>query len=65
MKINTEADLFAALESFKPGDVVKVTVSRPDLGSPTSKSLRLSPKILTIQLKASTAVSISRYLYSP
>lgn len=65
MKINTEADLFQALESFQAGDVVKVTVNRPDLESPTSKKLRLIPITLYVQLKASTSISISQFLYPP
>ena len=55
-KINTEADLFAALEKFKAGDVIKVTVNRPDLESPTSKTWRLTPKVFNIPLWASTSV---------
>lgn len=62
-KINTEADLFAALDNYKPGDVVKVTVNRVELGE-TPNSAKLIPKVLSIQLKASSETSISRYLYS-
>ena len=62
MKINTEADLFAALESFKPGDVVRVTVNRVDLETPNAA--KLTPKVLSIQLRASSEMLISRYLYS-
>mmetsp|Transcript_16099 Transcript_16099/g.24158 ORF Transcript_16099/g.24158 Transcript_16099/m.24158 type:complete len:572 (+) Transcript_16099:211-1926(+) len=63
LKINTEADLFAALESFKPGDVVRVTVNRVELdaSSPTAKLIQ---KTIPIQLKASSEISISRFLYS-
>lgn len=64
MKINTEADLFAGLESFKPGDVVKVTVNRADLEQINSTKLRLIPKTLSIQLRASTDLPASRYLFS-
>eukprot|EP00594_Rhizosolenia_setigera_P012461 CAMPEP_0178964010 /NCGR_PEP_ID=MMETSP0789-20121207/15387_1 /TAXON_ID=3005 /ORGANISM="Rhizosolenia setigera, Strain CCMP 1694" /LENGTH=510 /DNA_ID=CAMNT_0020648633 /DNA_START=96 /DNA_END=1628 /DNA_ORIENTATION=- len=64
MKINTEADLFAALESFKPGDTVKVTVNRADLEQINSTKLRLIPKTLSIQLRASTDLPASRYLFS-
>lgn len=63
-KINTEADLFQALENLKPGDVVKVTVNRVDLESPSSKSLKLVQKTLYIPLKASpTPMSASNYYY--
>jgi S1-C subfamily serine protease len=61
-KISTEADLFAALESFKPGDVVKVTVNRVDLETPSQA--KLTPKVLSITLKASDENAISRYLYA-
>ncbi len=62
-KINTEADLFAALESFKPGDVVRVTVNRVELES-ASPSAKLIQKTISIQLRASSEVAISRFLYS-
>jgi len=58
IKINTEADLFQALESFKAGDVVKVTVNRQNLESSGSKSVRLAPKTLSIQLKASATTNV-------
>ena len=58
IKINTESDLFEALEAFKPGDVVKVTVNRSDLESSGNKSVRLAPKILSIQLKASATMNV-------
>ncbi|GFH55736.1 hypothetical protein CTEN210_12212 [Chaetoceros tenuissimus] len=64
MKINTEADLFQALEMYKPGDVVQVKVMRPDLDVANGKSLRLDSKTLAIQLKASSSVGISQYLYA-
>lgn len=64
MKINTEADLFQALEMYKPGDVVQVKVMRPDLDVANGKSLRLDSKTLAIQLKTSTSVGISQYLYA-
>lgn len=64
-KINTEADLFQALETLKPGDVVKVTVNRVDLESPSSKTLKLVQKTLYIPLKASpTPMSASHYYYN-
>lgn len=64
-KINTEADLFGALESFKPGDFVRVTVNRVELESDlTSPSAKLIQKTISIQLRASVEVNISKYLYS-
>jgi S1-C subfamily serine protease len=64
-KINTEADLFQALETLKPGDVVKVTVNRVDLESPSSKTLKLVQKTLYIPLKASpTPMSASHYYHA-
>ncbi|KAI2506794.1 PDZ domain [Fragilaria crotonensis] len=50
--IETEADLFQALEKFKPGDYVKVTVSRIE---PTGTSLKARDAVLTIQLKAAAS----------
>lgn len=61
MKINTEADLFAALESFKPGDVVKVIVNRVNMETPNTA--KLMPKVLTIQLRSSSELAISNFLY--
>ena len=62
-KINTEADLFAALESMKPGDEVSVTVNRVDIDS--MGTARLTPKVLSITLRASTELTMSKFLYSP
>lgn len=64
-KVNKEGDLFQALEQYKPGDVVKVTINRADLESPNSKSLRLTQKVLSIELKAQAAPPISQYLIIP
>jgi len=55
-EINTEGDLFQALENFKPGDRVKVTVNRLE---PNGNGLIAKEAILTIQLKASPTVSQS------
>lgn len=62
-KINTEADLFEALESFKPGDIVKVTVNRPDLETPNSTKLQLRQKEFNIQLRSSSDTAMARYLF--
>ena len=49
-------------KAIKPGDVVKVTVNRIDLETPSQA--KLTPKVLSITLKASDENAISRYLYS-
>ena len=63
--INTEADLFSALETKKPGDIVKVTVNRV-VGSlvneksnvgPSEVSLKMKEVIIVTHLKASTDVN--------
>lgn len=50
--IDTEADLFQALESFKPGDTIKITVSRVEA---MDNELRLKEVVLNVQLQASTS----------
>lgn len=52
--IETEADLFQALEKYKPGDYVKVTVSRLE---PIGTSLKAREAVLTVQLKAAASPS--------
>lgn len=54
--IDTEADLFKALENFKPGDRVKITVSRLEPSGDTFKSKEF---VLTVQLKASDSLPAS------
>lgn len=49
--INTEADLFQALEDYKPGDMVRITVSRLE---PVELELKAKEVVLTVELKAST-----------
>ena len=64
--ISTEADLFEALEAFKPGDVVRVTVSRVE---PTEGELRAREVVLMIPLKASSDITepprLQQYQYQP
>lgn len=62
-KINTEADLFAALETYQPGDTVQLIVNRVDIDS--TGAAKLTPKLLSIQLKASSEMAISRFYYAP
>lgn len=50
--IDTEADLFQALETFKPGDTIKITVSRVEA---MENELRLKEVVLNVQLQASSA----------
>jgi S1-C subfamily serine protease len=54
--IENESDLFAALETYKPGERVKVTVSRLE---PNGNSFKGKEVILTVLLKASTAMQIA------
>jgi S1-C subfamily serine protease len=64
MKIDSETDLLNALESFKPGVVVKVVVNRPEVeGTPSDPRLIMTTKTLYLQLKASTDISTSHYLF--
>jgi len=55
-RIDTEADLFQALENYKPGDRIKVTVNRPGSESPTSSTIRLKELTLTVQLISSDMI---------
>ena len=64
-KINKEGDLIQALETFKPGDVIKVTINRPDLESPNSTALKLNQKVLSIELKASGSNATPQYILIP
>jgi S1-C subfamily serine protease len=52
MEINTEGDLFQALEKYKPGDRVNVKVNRLE-PAPSGSSLITKEVVLNIQLKAS------------
>lgn len=58
--IDTEADLFQALESFKPGDTIKITVSRVE---PTEQALRLKEVVLSVQLQPSSATVAPSNMY--
>ena len=54
--IDTEADLFQALEMYKPGDRIKVTVNRPGSELPSSTKLSLKEVTLTVQLTSSDMI---------
>ncbi|KAL7528989.1 hypothetical protein ACHAWF_002792 [Thalassiosira exigua] len=49
--IEKEGDLFKAIESFEPGDVVKVTVNRPEIGVGGDGSPEIVLKELTFPVK--------------
>lgn len=51
--INTEADLFQALENYKPGDVVRITVSRVQV-EPDEPERKAKEVVLMVALKASS-----------
>jgi S1-C subfamily serine protease len=59
--INTESDLFRALETYKPGDKIKVTINRVSVDEDSAvilKSLQL-----TIPLQSSVDVEKKMNLY--
>ncbi|MGK3735011.1 MAG: S1-C subfamily serine protease [Bacillariaceae sp.] len=56
--IETEANLFQALETYKPGDVASVKVSRIDAVADELKQREL---ILKIELQSSEVYEESRY----
>lgn len=49
--IEKEGDLFKAIESFEPGDVVKVTVNRPEIEVDGDGSPEIKLKELTFAVK--------------
>ena len=49
--IETEGDLFKAIESFEPDDVVKVTVNRPDIEVDGDGSPQIKLKEITFDVK--------------
>jgi len=54
--INKEADLFEALEKFKPGDTVTVVVNRVDRSdAESSETMKVKEVTLNITLKASSS----------
>ena len=59
-KINNEVDLIDTLESFEPGQRVRVTVSRPDVDV-KSGELVMKETVLVTQLKASSDSSASNF----
>lgn len=58
--IDTEADLFQALESYKPGDTIRITVSRVE---PTEMELRIKEIVLNVQLQPSSATPGPSQIY--
>ena len=53
--IEKEGDLFKSIENFEPGDVVKVTVNRPEIevGGDGSPEIKLKELIFAVKLIAS------------
>ena len=59
--INTESDLFRALEDYKPGDKIKVTINRVTVDP--NKGVSLAALQLTIPLQSSVDVERKLNLY--
>jgi len=53
-RIDSEADLFASLEKYKPGERIKVIVNRAEGIGKDGRQLKLKEVTLTTSLKAST-----------
>ena len=51
--VDSESDLFQALETYKPGDRIQVKVNRPEPESRTSSRIKLKEVALSIQLTSS------------
>ena len=49
--IETEGDLFKAIKSFEPDDVLKVTVNRPDIEVDGDGSPQIKLKEITFDVK--------------
>jgi S1-C subfamily serine protease len=62
--INTESDLFSALENYKPGDMIEVLINRVSV-DPTSNVVTLLEKQLRIPLQSSVDVERKMNLYAP
>lgn len=52
-RIDSEADLFASLEKYKPGERIKITVNRAEGVGKDGRQLKLKAVTLTTSLKAS------------
>jgi len=57
--INTESDLFTALEKYSPGDTVDITVNRVDESEFSSKGLKIKEVVLNVQLKSSSTEMVN------
>ncbi|CAB9522867.1 Do-like 8, chloroplastic [Seminavis robusta] len=57
--INTESDLFRALENYKPGDKIDITVNRVSV-DPTSTNTGVTLKELKITMPLQSSVDIER-----
>eukprot|EP00560_Eucampia_antarctica_P000868 CAMPEP_0197834290 /NCGR_PEP_ID=MMETSP1437-20131217/21913_1 /TAXON_ID=49252 ORGANISM="Eucampia antarctica, Strain CCMP1452" /NCGR_SAMPLE_ID=MMETSP1437 /ASSEMBLY_ACC=CAM_ASM_001096 /LENGTH=521 /DNA_ID=CAMNT_0043438861 /DNA_START=94 /DNA_END=1659 /DNA_ORIENTATION=+ len=60
--IKTEADLINSLESFKPGDEIRVTVNHPEYEGPNSTKLKLKEVVLKLKLKASDDIPVAQMI---
>lgn len=52
--IDTEADLFEALESFQPGDRIKITVNRVEFSGSDTQKPKMKEVTITTQLKGNS-----------
>ena len=59
--INTESDLFRALETYKPGDNIKVTINRVTVNA--DNGVTLAAIELTVPLQSSVDVERKLNLY--
>ena len=62
--ISTESDLFVALENYKPGDMIEITINRVSV-DPTSNTVTLLEKRLKVPLQSSVDVERKMNLYAP
>lgn len=60
--INTESDLFRALENYRPGDMIKVTINRVTVNA--ENGVTLAAMELKIPLQSSVDVERKMNLYS-
>ena len=65
MLITSESDLFEALEQFAPGDVISLTVNRPEYEGPNSTKLKLKTVTLKTKLQGRDDVPMSRIIIAP
>jgi len=60
--VDTEADLFEALEEYKPGDRIRITVNRVDVAPLNTSGLKMKEVTVVVQLKGSQdAAQVTRF----